>query len=100
MATVFSCVGSSRYRDPPWLENLGWMLAAMLPPFDATRCSGLAPCGLGPPGCSAATMSSIGLSWDAAATLVLMGGLARCWPSPFFQSSMMRLPAAMLAAGD
>ena len=42
MTTVFSCVGSSRYRDPPWLENLGWKLAAMLPPFDATRCSGSA----------------------------------------------------------
>ena len=81
------------------LENPGWMLAAIVPPFDATQCSGLAPCGLGPPGCFAAMMSLIGPSGDAAATLVLLGGFARCGPSPFFQSSMMRLPAAMLAAG-
>ena len=98
MATVFSCVGSSRISDPPWMENTGWMLAAIVPPFDATRCSGFAPCGQGPPGCFAALMSSIGPSGDAAATLVLLGGLARVGPSPFFHSSMMRLPAATPAA--
>ena len=43
-------------------------------------------------------MSLIGSSGDAAATLVLMGGLVRCGPSPFFQSLWMRLSAAMLAA--
>ena len=43
-------------------------------------------------------MSLIGPSGDAAATLVLMGGLARCGPSPCFQSLWMRLSAAMLAA--
>ena len=34
----------------------------------------------------------------AAATLLLTGGLALCAPSPFFQSSMLRLQAAMPAA--
>ena len=43
-------------------------------------------------------MSLIGPSGYAAATLVLMGGLARCGPSPFFQSLWVRLSAAMLAA--
>ena len=98
MATVFSCVGSSRVSDLPWMENSGWMIAAIVPPFDATLCSGFALCGQGPPGCFAATMSLIGPSGDAAATLVLMGGLAWCGPSSFFQSLLMRLSAAMLAA--
>ena len=98
MVTVFSCVGSSRVGDPPWMENSGWMIAAIVPPFDATLCSGFAPRGQGPPGCFAATMSLIGPSGDTAATLVLMGGLARCGPSPFFQSLWMRRSAAMLAA--
>ena len=97
MVTVFSCVGSSRVGDPPWMENAG-SLAAIVLPYDATLCSGFAPRGQGPPGCFAATMSLIGPSGDAAATLVLMGGLARCGPSPCFQSLWMRLSAAMLAA--
>ena len=98
MATVFSCVGSSRVGDPPWMENSGRMIAAIVPPFDATLCSSFAPRGQGPPGCYAAMMSLIGPSGDAAATLVLMGGLARGGPSPCFQSLWMRLSAAMLAA--
>ena len=95
MVTVFSCVGSSRVGDPPWMENSGW-IAAIVPPYDATLCSGFAPRGQGPPGCYAAMMSLIGPSGDAAATL--MGGMARNWPSPCFQSLWMRLSAAMLAA--
>ena len=97
MVTVFSCVGSSRVGDPPWMENAG-SIAAIVLPYDATLCSGFAPCGQGPPGCYTAMMSLIGSSGGAAATLVLMGGLARCWLSPCFQSLWMRLSAAMLAA--
>ena len=97
MVTVFSCVGSSRVGDPPWMENVG-LLAAIVLPYDATLCSGFAPCGQGPPGCYAAMMSLIGPSGDAAATLVFMGGLARCESSPCFQSLWMRPSAAMLAA--
>ena len=73
-------------------------IAAIVLPYDATLCSGFAPRGQGPPGCYAAMMSLIGPSGDAAATLVLMGGLARCGPSPCFQSLWMRMSAAMLAA--
>ena len=73
------------------------MIAAIVPPFDATLCSGFASREQGP-GCFAAMMSLIGPSGDAAATLVLMGGLARCGPSPCFQSLWMRPSAAMLAA--
>ena len=97
MATVFSCVGSSRVGDPPWMENLG-SIAAIVLPYDATLCSGFAPCGQGPPGCFAARMSLIGPSGDAAATLVFIGGLAWCESSPCFQPLWMRLSAAMLAA--
>ena len=63
MATVFSCVGSSRVGDPPWMENSGWF-AAIVPPFDATLCSGFAPRGQGPPGRNAAMMSLIGPSGE------------------------------------
>ena len=91
---VFSCVGSSRVGDPPWMENAG-SIAAIVLPYDATLCSGFAPRRQGPPGCYAVMMSLIGPSGDAAATLVLMGGLARCGPSPCFQSLWMRLSAAM-----
>ena len=79
------------------MENVG-LLAAFVPPFDATLCSGFVPCGQGPPGCHAPTMSLIGPSGDAAATLVFFGGLTRCESSPCFQPLWMRLPAAMLAA--
>ena len=97
IATVFSCVGSSRVGDPPWMENLG-SIAAIVLPYDATLCSGFAPCGQGPPGCFAARISLIGPRGDAAATLVFIGGLARCESSPCFQPLWMRLSAAMLAA--
>ena len=33
VATVLSCVGSSRVGDPLWMENSGWMIAAIVPPF-------------------------------------------------------------------
>ena len=86
----------------PLLEIRGWRTLVCLPrlclPFDATLCSGFAPCGQGPPGCYAATMSLIGPSGDAAATLVFFGGLTRCESSPCFQPLWMRLPAATLAA--
>ena len=79
------------------MENAG-SIAAIVLPYDANLCSDFAPLGQGPPGCYAAMMSLIGPSGDAAATLVLMGGLARCGPSSCFQSLWMRLSAAMLAA--
>ena len=81
------------------MENVGLLAAFVLvPPFDATLCSGFAPCGQGPPGCYAARMISFGPSGDAAATLVFFGGLTRCESSPCFQPLWMRLPAATLAA--
>ena len=58
----------------------------------------LCPLRASPPGCYAATMSLIGPSGDAAATLVFFGGLTRCESSPCFQPLWMRLPAATLAA--
>ena len=61
-----------------------------------TQCSGFAPCGRGPPGCSAARMILIGPSGDTV-TLVPTGGLACCESSPCCQLWMC-LSASMLAA--
>ena len=83
MVSVFSCVGSSLVGDP-CMENVGLLAAfVFVPPFDATLSSGFAPCGQSPPGCLVARMISIGPSWDAAATLVFLGGCdsqLRRWP--------------------